>query len=124
MYDFKKSETKVDDATVERMVSEGIANPWRHPRTGKMRYYINTEGMEAVIGLSVSYYKSGHCSGCSYIDADGSEVGVAHARGWNERMSDVYIQDGTVYSNWSPYGRNIAELFALKAMAIDKEDAS
>lgn len=117
MYDYKKSETKVDEATVERMAAEGIAKAWTHPRSGKTRYYLNTDGMEKVIGLHVAYYKSGNCSGCSYLDADGEKVSVAHSRGWNENISKVYIEDGTVFSNWNPYGENIAELIAVKAMA-------
>ena len=67
--------------------------------------------MEHLIGLDVEFYKSGNVRCCSYIDADGEVVRVANSRAYN-RWTKTFIENGRVYTEWAPYGANIAELIA------------
>lgn len=115
MSEYTTSTTKIAKSTVSSLVERGIAKKWTNPRTGRVRFYINLDGMAEIIGLDATYYKSGSCSGCSYIALDGKLVSVAHSRGWSVHYSKVYIEGGTVYSSWNPYGENIAELVAVRA---------
>lgn len=111
---YTKSETKVSEGAVKRMHEMGIGSEWTNPRTGKVRHYLNAADLARLIDLSVSYYKSGSCSGCSYVRLDGEKVQVAHSRGWSD-WSKVYVEsDGTVYSDWEPEGDCIAELVAVR----------
>ena len=111
-----KSETKVSEQAVEKMLESGYGSEWTHPRTGKVRVYLNISDMAKVIGLEVSYYMSGNANGCSYVGLDGERTDVANRRAWSKYYSKVYIEDGYVYSNWNPYGVDIAELVAVRAM--------
>lgn len=111
---YTKSDTKVTDETISAMREQGIGSEWTNPRTGKVRYYLNASDLEKVIGLRVSYYKSGRCSGCSYENLVGDRVRVAHSRGWSD-WSKVYVEhDGAVYSGWEPEDDCIAELAAVR----------
>lgn len=111
---YQDSITKVSEDDAKRLVELGVANAWRNPRTGATRYYIGEDGLGRVIGLKVSYYKSGHVSGCSYVDANGEKVSVAHSRAFSDAWSKLFIEGGVVRSTWSPYGENVAELVATR----------
>lgn len=115
---YTKSDTTVSAETIEAMREQGIGSEWTNPRTGKVRYYLNASDLDKLIGLRVSYYKSGHCSGCSYERMDGERVQVAHSRGWSD-WSKVYVEsDGHVYSSWEPESDCIAELVAVRINEI------
>lgn len=118
MSGYKQSATTVRDEAIEKMVADGIAKAWENPRTGKVRYYVNADGLGKLIGLEVSYYASGSCSGCAYADERNERVSVAHSRAWSPAFSKLFIEGGTVYSNWNPYDANIAELAALRANEV------
>lgn len=115
MSEYTVSTTKVVESAVRSLAERGIVKEWTNPRTGKVRYYINLDGMAQIINLDATYYNSGSCSGCSYTALDGDRVSVAHSRGWSCYHSKVYIESGTVYCNWNPYGEDIAELVAVRA---------
>lgn len=122
MSQYAKSTTTVTAESVAELVSRGIAKAWTNPRTGKTRHYINEDGLGSLIGLSVERYGTGRVSGCSYADAEGEEVVVAHSRAWGA-YDKCYIEDGTVWCTWQPYGENIAELVASRiASAGQAED--
>lgn len=107
------SDTTVSGTAVARLVADGLAKEWKHPRTGTVRYYIDTDGLGAIIGFEQTYYNTGNISGVSYIDGDGDRVSVAHSRGYH-RDDKTFVEDGTVYCSWAPYGADIAELVARK----------
>ena len=111
---YTKSDTIISAETIKDMSEQGIGSEWTNPRTGKVRYYLNASDLDKLIGLRVSYYRSGKCSGCSYERMDGERVQVAHSRGWSD-WSKVYVEsDGHVYGNWEPEGDCIAELVAMR----------
>lgn len=111
---YTASTTKVAETAVAKLAEAGIAKPWTNPRTGKVRHYINLDGLAKLIGLEQSYYNSGNVSGCSYVDIDGDKVTVAHSRAYGS-YAKTYIEDGTVHTTWNPYGADIAELIAVRA---------
>lgn len=111
---YTASTTKVTETAVAKLAEAGIAKPWTNPRTGKVRHYINLDGLAKLIGLEQSYYKSGNVSGCSYVDIDGDKVTVANSRAYGS-YAKTYIEDGTVHTTWNPYGADIAELIAVRA---------
>ncbi|MGO5518201.1 hypothetical protein ACTQV2_01090 [Bifidobacterium thermophilum] len=110
---YTTSDTMVSKTAVARLVADGLAKEWRNPRTGGVRHYIDADGLGAIIGFEQTYYHTGNISGVSYIDGDGDRVSVAHSRGYH-RDDKTFIEDGTVYCSWTPYGANIAELVARK----------
>lgn len=118
---YTASTTKVAETAVAKLAEAGIAKPWTNPRTGKVRHYINLDGLAKLIGLEQSYYKSGNVSGCSYVDIDGDKVTVANSRAYGS-YAKTYIEDGTVYTTWSPYGADIAELIAVRANEDAEEE--
>lgn len=48
---YHTSTTTVSEPVVRRLVADGLAKEWRHPRTGTVRYYIDTDGLCAIIGF-------------------------------------------------------------------------
>lgn len=118
---YTASTTKVAETAVAKLAEEGIAKPWTNPRTGKVRHYINLDGLAKLIGLEQSYYNSGNVSGCSYVDIDGDKVTVAHSRAYGS-YAKTYIEDGTVHTTWNPYGADIAELIAVRANEDAEEE--
>lgn len=108
---YHTSATTVSESVVRRLVADGLAKEWKHPRTGTVRYYIDTDGLGAIIGFEQTTYNTGNISGVSYIDGDGDRVSVAHSRGYH-RDDKTFVEDGTVYCSWAPYGADIAELVA------------
>lgn len=118
---YTASTTKVAETAVAKLAEAGIAKPWTNPRTGKVRHYINLDGLAKLIGLEQSYYNSGNVSGCSYVDIDGDKVTVAHSRAYGS-YAKTYIEDGTVHTTWNPYGADIAELIAVRANEDAEEE--
>lgn len=118
---YTASTTKVTETAVAKLAEAGIAKPWTNPRTGKVRHYINLDGLAKLIGLEQSYYNSGNVSGCSYVDIDGDKVTVAHSRAYGS-YAKTYIEDGTVHTTWNPYGADIAELIAVRANEDAEEE--
>lgn len=118
---YAESTTKVTESAIQRMAEQGIAKEWANPRTGKVRHYLNEDALAQIIGLDVEYYGTGRVSGCSYV-ADGETVTVAHSRAWSG-YDKCYIEDGTVYCSWRPYGENIAELVAQAIAAAEQSEA-
>ena len=118
---YTASTTKVAEMAVAKLAEAGIAKPWTNPRTGKVRHYINLDGLAKLIGLEQSYYNSGSVSGCSYVDIDGDKVTVAHSRAYGS-YDKTYIEDGTVHTTWDPYGADIAELIAVRANEDAEEE--
>ena len=110
---YHTSATTVSESVVRRLVADGLAKEWKHPRTGTVRYYIDTDGLHAIIGFEQTTYNTGNISGVQDIDEDGDRVSVAHSRGYH-REDKTFIEDGTVYCSWTPYGADIAELVARK----------
>lgn len=118
---YTASTTKVTETAVAKLAEAVIAKPWTNPRTGKVRHYINLDGLAKLIGLEQSYYNSGNVSGCSYVDIDGDKVTVANSRAYGS-YAKTYIEDGTVYTTWNPYGADIAELIAVRANEDAEEE--
>ena len=100
---------EVDYGRTMELVEELGIKPWE--RNGMKRYYLNEHDLGQVIGLEQTHYKSGYISGSQYRDASGDIVNVAHSRGYS-RMNKTYIENGRVYSDWRPYGVDIASLAA------------
>ena len=118
---YHESTTIVSEDAVQRLVGEYKARVWRNPRSGVTRFYLNVDALENLIGLDVEFYKSGNVRCCSYIDADGEEVRVANSRAYT-RWTKTFIENGKVYTEWAPYGEDIAELIALNiAKAVEPE---
>ena len=110
---YTTSDTTVSGTAVARLVADGLAKEWRNPWAGTVRHYIDTDGLHAIIGFEQAYYNTGDISGVRYIDVDGDTITVAHSRGYH-RDDKTFIENGTVYCSWTPYGANIAELVARK----------
>lgn len=113
------STTILTDEQVSQIAEKfGIA-AWT--KMGAPRYYLNLDALAEIIGLDQSFYNSGHCSGCSYVDIQGDEVSVAHSRAYGDggyMGNKTYICDGRVHCTWEPYDENIAELIAVRIAEI------
>lgn len=48
---YTASTTKVTETAVAKLAEAGIAKPWTNPSTGKVRHYINLDGLAKLIGL-------------------------------------------------------------------------
>lgn len=80
---YNRSNTKLTDEQVKVFVDKGIINPWKHPKTGKERYYINRFGLGQIIDLEVEYFKSsGRVSYCAFTNEDGEHIITANRRGY------------------------------------------
>lgn len=108
---YHESATVVSEDAAQRLVDEHKARVWRNPRSGVTRFYLYVDALEDLIGLDVESYKSGNVRRCSYIDADGEIVRVANSRAYT-RWTKTFIENGRVYTEWAPYGADIAELIA------------
>lgn len=108
---YHESTTIVSEEAAQRLVDEHKARVWRNPRSGVTRFYLSVDALEDLIGLDVEFYKSGNVRRCSYIDADGEVVRVANSRAYT-RWTKTFIENGRVYTEWAPYGADIAELIA------------
>lgn len=118
---YHESTTIVSEDATQRLVDEHKARVWRNPRTGITRFYLSVDALEDLIGLDVEFYKSGNVRRCSYIDADGEVVRVANSRAYT-RWTKTFIENGRIYTEWAPYGEDIAELIALNiAKAAEPE---
>lgn len=118
---YHESATVVSEDAAQRLVDEHKARVWRNPRSGITRFYLSVDALEDLIGLDVEFYKSGNVRRCSYIDADGEVVCVANSRAYT-RWTKTFIENGRVYTEWAPYGEDIAELIALNiAKAAEPE---
>ena len=103
------------------LVDEHKARVWRTARSGVTRFYLYPDAeiaLEDLIGLDVESYKSGNVRRCSYIDADGEIVRVANSRAYT-RWTKTFIENGRVYTEWAPYGADIAELIARNIAKAD-----
>lgn len=118
---YHESTTTVPEGAVRQLVSEYKARAWRNPRSGVTRFYLNVDALKDIIGLDVEFYKSGNVRRCSYIDADGGAVNVANSRAYT-RWTKTFIEDGRVYTEWAPYGADIAELIALNIAKADTDE--
>lgn len=118
---YHESATVVSEDAAQRLVDEHKARVWRNPRSGITRFYLSVDALEDLIGLDVEFYKSGNVRRCSYIDADGEVVRVANSRAYT-RWTKTFIENGRIYTEWAPYGEDIAELIALNiAKAAEPE---
>ena len=118
---YHESTTIVSEDATQRLVDEHKARVWRNPRNGVTRYYLGLDALKDIIGLDVDFYYSGNVRRCSYIDAEGDEVSVANSRAYTQ-YTKTFIEDGRVYTEWAPYGADIAELIALNiAKAAEPE---
>lgn len=118
---YHESATVVSEDAAQRLVDEHKARVWRNPRSGITRFYLSVDALEDLIGLDVEFYKSGNVRRCSYIDADGEVVRVANSHAYT-RWTKTFIENGRVYTEWAPYGEDIAELIALNiAKAAEPE---
>ena len=108
---YHESATIVSEDATQRLVDEHKARVWRNPRNGVTRYYLGLDALKDIIGLDVNFYYSGNVRRCSYIDAEGEIVRVANSRAYN-RWTQTFIENGRVYTEWAPYGEDIAELIA------------
>ena len=118
---YHESATVVSEDGAQRLVDEHKARVWRNPRSGITRFYLSVDALEDLIGLDVEFYKSGNVRRCSYTDADGEVVRVANSRAYT-RWTKTFIENGRVYTEWAPYGEDIAELIALNiAKAAEPE---
>ena len=105
---YHESTTIVSEDATQRLVDEHKARVWRNPRNGVTRYYAN-------------FYYSGNVRRCSYIDAEGEIVRVANSRAYN-RWTQTFIENGRVYTEWAPYGEDIAELIARNIAKTDTDE--
>ena len=118
---YHESTTIVSEDATQRLVDEHKARVWRNPRSGITRFYLSVDALEDLIGIDVEFYKSGNVRRCSYIDADGEVVCVANSRAYTS-WTKTFIENGRVYTEWAPYGEDIAELIALNiAKAAEPE---
>ena len=118
---YHESATVVSEDAAQRLVDEHKTHVWRNPRNGVTRYYLGLDALKDIIGLDVDFYYSGNVRRCSYIDAEGDEVSVANSRAYTQ-YTKTFIEDGRVYTEWAPYGADIAELIALNiAKAAEPE---
>ena len=108
---YHESTTIVSEDATQRLVDEHKARVWRNPRSGVTRYYLGLDALKDIIGLDVNFYYSGNVRRCAYIDAEGEIVRVANSRAYN-RWTQTFIENGRVYTEWAPYGEDIAELIA------------
>lgn len=108
---YTESTTTLTEAAVQQLGAAHKANTWTNPRTGKVRYYLDVDALRDIIGLDAEYYKTGNVRHCSYIDAEGDEVSVANSRAYG-KYTKTFIENGKVYTEWAPYGADIAELIA------------
>lgn len=69
----------------------------------------------------MNFYYSGNVRRCSYIDAEGEIVRVANSRAYN-RWTQTFIENGRVYTEWAPYGEDIAELIARNIAKTDTDE--
>lgn len=112
---YYKSETKLTDEQVKALVDAGLANAWKHPKSGKERYYINKYGLGQIIDLEVDYFKSsGRVCYCAFVNENGEKIITANRRGYYGQK--IYIEDGTVYSGWTMVGEEMPETIALRAI--------
>lgn len=118
---YHESTTIVSEDATQRLVGEYKARVWRNPRSGVTRFYLNVDALANLIGLDVEFYKSGNVRCCSYIDADGEEVRVANSRAYT-RWTKTFIENGKVYTEWAPYGEDIAELIARAIAKADTDE--
>lgn len=118
---YHESATVVSEDAAQRLVDEHKARVWRNPRSGITRFYLYVDALEDLIGLDVEFYKSGNVRRCSYINADGEIVRVANSRACN-RWTKTFIENGRVYTEWAPYGEDIAELIAHNIAKADIEE--
>ena len=119
---YHESATVVSEDAAQRLVDEHKARVWRNPRSGITRFYLSVDALEDLIGLDVEFYKSGNVRRCSYIDADGEVVRVANSRAYT-RWTKTFIENGRVYTEWAPYGEDIAELIALNIAKVAEPEA-
>lgn len=118
---YHESATVVSEDAAQRLVDEHKARVWRNPRSGITRFYLSVDALEDLIGLDVEFYKSGNVRRCSYIDAECEIVRVANSRAYTS-WTKTFIENGRVYTEWAPYGEDIAELIALNiAKAAEPE---
>ena len=108
------SKTVVPPEAVAALARRFDIHPWE--KKGAPRYYLNLDALGDIIGLKQSFYKTGYCSGCSYINMEGYEVTVAHARAYGKGQFShkTYICENRVHCDWEPYGADIAELIAVR----------
>ena len=111
---YTTSKISLTDEQVAAVACKYEIEPWT--KAGDERFYLNLDALGDLIGLDQSFYKNGSCSGCSYVDDEGDEVTVAHSRcyGRGQFGCRTFISGGTIYSDWMPYGANIAELVAMR----------
>ena len=119
---YHESATVVSEDAAQRLVDEHKARVWRNPRSGITRFYLSVDALEDLIGLDVEFYKSGNVRRCSYIDADGEVVCVANSRAYTS-WTKTFIENGRVYTEWAPYGEDIAELIALNIAKVAEPEA-
>lgn len=113
MMNYVKSETTLTTEQVNQLVERGIVKPWKHPKTGKERYYINEQGLEKIIDLELDHFKhSGRVSYCAYVDENGEKIITPNSRGYIGQK--IYIEDGVVYSGWTRM-YDVAETIARRA---------
>ena len=118
---YHESTTIVSEDANQRLVDEHKARVWRNPRNGVTRYYLGLDALKDIIGLDVNFYYSGNVRRCSYIDAEGEIVRVANSRAYN-RWTQTFIENGRVYTEWAPYGGDIAELIARNIAKTDTDE--
>lgn len=106
---FTKSETALSAETVAKVAERYRISPWT--KRGDARYYLNANALLDIIGLRQDFHGSGNVSYCCYTDADGNDVEVANRKAYG-KFCKTYICGGHVYSDWQPYGADIAELAA------------
>ena len=105
-------------AASQRLVDEHKARVWRNPPQRRHPLLPRPRRTEGHHRLDVNFYYSGNVRRCSYIDAEGEIVRVANSRAYN-RWTQTFIENGRVYTEWAPYGEDIAELIARNIAKTD-----
>ena len=112
---YDTSTTTVTTDQLDQLIAKYQLKPWGRDS----RYYLDMDTLADLIGLNVTYYKSGNVSGCHYLDEDEEQVTIAHSRayakgGYGFPGNKTFVKAGKVYCDWKPYGENIAELVAVE----------
>ncbi|BDR56863.1 hypothetical protein [Xylocopilactobacillus apis] len=101
----KKTDTKkytISEKAFERVLEEYEPNSWTKPGTEEVRYYLQAEDLEDLIGLDQTFHKSGRNASCYFIDEDGEKVKVSNVKGYGEGRTGhkTYISQNQVFSDW------------------------
>lgn len=84
---------------INKMVEQGLANEWTHPKTGAKRFYLNRHSLETLIGLEMEYYKTGNVASCEFV-YKGEKYSTSNRRAYHNWMKIWFDEDGELHSDF------------------------